>query len=250
MNPRVALVLLVAPALMAARCRTNNHEEIVENPLDLSSPSDVQLQVVSIDPSWAAEGQPMKATVYGAGFVNGARIQFSMDPSEVIEAAKVLFEDENRLAVTVPPLDQGTWDITVIDPDGGEAILRQGLAVRDADSIAALAGEACKYATVYFDYDSNALTPETMSSLDALVPCLKQVPGAVRLEGHTDERGTTEYNVALGNRRASTVQGYLVGQGVAPDRLETISYGEERPLVRGADEDSWKQNRRVQLLRR
>ena len=218
--------------------------------MDITSPSAVQIQVVSIDPSWGAEGTPFKATLYGAGFENGARVRFGTDTTDAIEAAKVLFQDENRLGVTVPALDQGTWDITVINPNGDEGILRSGLAVRDADALANASGEDCKYATVYFDYDSNKLTPDTIDALDDLVPCLQGASGAVRLEGHTDERGTTEYNMALGNRRAISVEGYLVSQGVSPDRLESISYGEERPLLRGADEEVWSQNRRVQLMRR
>jgi len=250
MQSRLGLIFLVAPVLIAANCRRNNHEEIVENPVDIISPSQVQLQVVSIDPAWGAEGMPFKATLYGSGFANGARVRFGTDTTDAVEAAKVLFEDENRLSVTVPALDLGTWDITVINPSGDQGVLRRGLAIRDADALANASGEECKYATVYFDYDSNKLTPATVTALDVLVPCLQSAPGAVRLEGHTDERGTTEYNMALGNRRATSVQAYLVSQGVSPDRMESISYGEERPLLRGAEEEVWSQNRRVQLMRR
>ena len=103
---------------------------------------------------------------------------------------------------------------------------------------------------VIVDYDSNTLTPETLTTLDELVDCINKTPGTVRLEGHTDERGTTEYNVALGSRRATSVRDYLATAGVTPDRMDTISYGEERPLVRSSDEESWAQNRRVQLIRR
>ena len=250
MKSRFALLFLVAPALLAAKCRKNNHEEIVENPVDLTSPGDVRLQVVSLDPAWGAEGEPFKATLYGSGFENGARVRFGMDDTDAIEAALVIWEDENRISVTVPGLDLGTWDVTVINPDGTEAVLRSGLAILDAASIAALTGEACKYATVYFDYDSNTLTTDTLTTLDDLVDCINTTPGTVRLEGHTDERGTTEYNVALGSRRATSVRDYLVTAGVTPDRMDTISYGEERPLVRSSDEESWAQNRRVQLIRR
>ncbi|MBP7997581.1 MAG: OmpA family protein, partial [Thiopseudomonas sp.] len=69
----------------------------------------------------------------------------------------------------------------------------------------------------------------------------------VVLEGHADERGTREYNMALGERRAQAVQRYLVLQGVSPAQLEPVSYGEERPVVIGHDDSAWSQNRRVEL---
>ena len=76
---------------------------------------------------------------------------------------------------------------------------------------------------------------------------LKANGNRVVLEGHADERGTREYNMALGERRAKAVQRYLVLQGVSPAQLELVSYGEERPVATGNDEQSWAQNRRVEL---
>ena len=76
---------------------------------------------------------------------------------------------------------------------------------------------------------------------------LKGNGARVVLEGHADERGTREYNMALGERRAKAVQRYLVLQGVSPAQLELVSYGEERPVAMGSSEESWAQNRRVEL---
>jgi peptidoglycan-associated lipoprotein len=101
--------------------------------------------------------------------------------------------------------------------------------------------------TFYFEYDSSDLKPEAMRALDVHAKDLKANGARVVLEGHTDERGTREYNMALGERRAKAVQRYLVLQGVSPAQLELVSYGEERPVATGNDEQSWAQNRRVEL---
>ena len=101
--------------------------------------------------------------------------------------------------------------------------------------------------TFYFEYDSSDLKPEAMRSLDVHAKDLKSNGARVVLEGNTDERGTREYNMALGERRAKAVQRYLVLQGVSPAQLELVSYGEERPVATGNDEQSWSQNRRVEL---
>ena len=101
--------------------------------------------------------------------------------------------------------------------------------------------------TFYFAYDSSDLLPEAMRALDVHAKDLKADGSRVVLQGHTDQRGTREYNMALGERRAKAVQRYLVLQGVSPAQLELVSYGEERPVATGSDESSWAQNRRVEL---
>jgi peptidoglycan-associated lipoprotein len=101
--------------------------------------------------------------------------------------------------------------------------------------------------TFYFEYDSSDLKPEALRALDVHAKDLKGNGQHVVLEGNTDERGTREYNLALGERRAKAVQRYLVLQGVSPAQLEIVSYGEERPVATGNDEQSWAQNRRVEL---
>lgn len=101
--------------------------------------------------------------------------------------------------------------------------------------------------TFYFEFDSSDLKPEAMRALDVHAKDLRSSGQRVVLEGHTDERGTREYNMALGERRAKSVQRYLVLQGVSPAQLELVSYGKERPVAIGSDEQSWAQNRRVEL---
>jgi peptidoglycan-associated lipoprotein len=101
--------------------------------------------------------------------------------------------------------------------------------------------------TFYFEFDSADLKPEAMRALDVHARDLKSAGNRVVLEGHTDERGTREYNMALGERRAASVQRYLVLQGVSPAQLELVSYGEEKPAAMGSTEEAWAQNRRVEL---
>ena len=102
---------------------------------------------------------------------------------------------------------------------------------------------------VYFDYDSSEIAPEYVSVVAAHAAYLSKYPTArVRLEGHTDERGSREYNIGLGERRAQTVRRALMLQGVAEGQITTVSYGEERPAVPGSDEAAYAQNRRVELV--
>lgn len=98
---------------------------------------------------------------------------------------------------------------------------------------------------VYFDYDSYTLSEPAKKVLDEKVSFLKRYPKvAVTIEGHCDERGTTEYNIALGERRANAAQQYLTSSGSSNLKLTTVSYGKERPVVTGHDEASWAKNRR------
>jgi len=98
---------------------------------------------------------------------------------------------------------------------------------------------------VYFDFDKFNLKPEARSVLEKQAAWLTRYPAVtVVIEGHADERGTREYNLALGERRANSAKDYLVALGVSPNRIRTISYGEERPVALGSSEAAWSQNRR------
>lgn len=102
---------------------------------------------------------------------------------------------------------------------------------------------------IYFDYDSSEIRAEYVPVVAAHASYLVKYPTArVRLEGHTDERGSREYNIGLGERRAQTVRRALLVQGVAEAQIATVSYGEERPAVEGSDDRAYAQNRRVELV--
>lgn len=99
---------------------------------------------------------------------------------------------------------------------------------------------------VFFDYDSSVVDAQGQSVLSSQATYLQSNANVnVTLEGHCDERGTREYNIALGERRAYAAKKYLVSQGISPNRISTVSYGKERPAVVGSDEGSWAQNRRA-----
>lgn len=98
---------------------------------------------------------------------------------------------------------------------------------------------------VFFGYDSSDLDSDALELLQDQVAWLKQNSDvSVTIEGHCDERGTREYNLALGEKRAQAVKNYLIGLGINPDRVSTISYGKERPAVVGSNDGAWSQNRR------
>lgn len=99
---------------------------------------------------------------------------------------------------------------------------------------------------VYFGFDRANLDAEAVNVLKAQAEWLKANPGkTVTIQGHTDDRGTREYNLALGDRRAVAVKNYLISRGISADRIDVISYGKERPAVVGANEAAWAQNRRA-----
>ena len=110
----------------------------------------------------------------------------------------------------------------------------------DADKLAQVGN------TVYFGFDSSELAGEAQATLDRQAAFLNVNPTmVVIIEGHADERGTREYNLALGDRRAVAVRDYLLAKGLNAARVRTVSYGKERPAVSGSNEESWAKNRRA-----
>jgi len=101
---------------------------------------------------------------------------------------------------------------------------------------------------IYFDFDQATIRQDSISTLRAHADYLIRTDSSnVLVEGHCDERGSREYNIALGERRAKVIQSFLEAEGVKPAQIDTISYGEERPAVNGSDESSWGENRRAVL---
>lgn len=123
-----------------------------------------------------------------------------------------------------------------------------GGACKAAAQAAKRSAAECGLKPVYFAFDDFSLSAEARQALDEGFQCLRDAQfRRLVLAGHCDERGTTEYNLALGERRAESVRRYLVQLGADGSKLATVSYGEERPAVRGHDEAAWSKNRRVEF---
>ncbi|HNZ47940.1 MAG TPA: peptidoglycan-associated lipoprotein Pal [Candidatus Hydrogenedentes bacterium] len=133
---------------------------------------------------------------------------------------------------------------------GSERTTGDGLPGMDLESLLFEPGSKYGLQTVYFDYNSDALRGDAMDTLRSNAEKIKQVPGVViQIAGHCDERGTQEYNMALGERRALAVRQYLIQLGVSGDRIVTISYGKEFPAAVGSNEAAWSKNRRAEFNR-
>lgn len=114
-----------------------------------------------------------------------------------------------------------------------------------SDTMGSLDGKGQVPDRIFFDFDSSVVNGEGQETLQKQATFLRNKGSNVTVEGHCDERGTREYNLALGERRASATKNYLVSLGVPASRVQTISYGKERPAVTGSDESAWSQNRRA-----
>lgn len=144
-------------------------------------------------------------------------------------------------------------DVTATaDIYGGEDAARveaaDGRSGLGSDSYADDAAAAALDTVFYFDFDKSELRVDVRAALDEHATYLRNKSGMIRLEGHADERGTREYNLALGERRARAIADYLAIQGVPNSQIETISYGEEKPVAIGHTEAAWSNNRRVELI--
>lgn len=193
------------------------------------------LQVVSIDPSRVPAGQATEATLYGSAFAPGATVHVGS-----VAASGVRVVNQGALELTVPALGAGTYDVEVRLASGESATLRRGLSVQEAVA-------QCGSLTVRFGFDRDELTPEARAAVDGNVSCYTGRTDGIRVEGHADERGTTDYNLALGQRRADSVKRYLIGKGVEASRVATVSFGEERPADPGHSEAAWSANRRAEI---
>ncbi|MDH3607984.1 MAG: peptidoglycan-associated lipoprotein Pal [Gammaproteobacteria bacterium] len=120
-----------------------------------------------------------------------------------------------------------------------------GLSMSGLDDVIAQSGNV-----VYFDYNSAEIRDDSIPLIMAAAESLSTNPAAqLRLEGHADERGTREFNLALGEQRAKSVRDLIMLQGVSGNQLDIVSYGEEKPAVIGTGEQSWQQNRRVEIIK-
>ncbi len=155
---------------------------------------------------------------------------------------------------TVTPSDSSTYNLMAKGPGGeAEASARVTVTVpppvAKAPSVSLQDLFAQQVKDVFFDYDKYSIRSSDEANAAAAAAFLKQHPGTkILIEGHCDERGSEEYNVALGDNRADTTRDFLKAQGISSDRIKTISYGKEKPFCTGDNDQCWQQNRRAHFV--
>ena len=150
---------------------------------------------------------------------------------------------------TPTPVDQPSVDEEYVTDGGAETIVSEQAIVEDLPADLVSLNARGYLDDVFFETDSYTIGETSREHLATNASWLNQYPTVkILIEGHCDERNTREYNLALGERRANSVRDYLVFLGIAPERVLTISYGEERPFATGHDEYTWSQNRRSHFV--
>ena len=160
--------------------------------------------------------------------------------------------DKKASSVSNGASSSGLSDINPSTSSSSQQVQQPKSTVEPVNSLAnenAPAGPANIEKIVYFDYDSFIIKPEFQTTIEAHAQFLKSNTRAkISLEGHTDERGGREYNLALGQKRADAVRQSLTLLGVATSQIETVSFGEEKPAMQGADESAFAKNRRAEFF--
>lgn len=144
------------------------------------------------------------------------------------------------------PGTEGQIVSETLPPEGTQTAMAEAEA-----GVAATMEKPSEFPDIHFDFDQSFIREDARPTLREVADYLKANPAAsILIEGHCDERGTAEYNIALGERRAESTKGYLVSLGVKPGALSTVSFGEEKPVDPGHDEAAWEKNRRAHFVRK
>lgn len=248
-STRIFLIFSM-PMLFAANCKDPCVKPFLDSekcqsldttvPIEVIAPT-VELRVTDFQPDVVDAGVSFDAAVYGKGFEEGAMILVG----ERNFATQYVSESELRIAVN--PMDSGLYNVTVTNPSAQKHTLYEALQVgplTDGSDLAA----SCEDVTLYFELNKDRLTTESEQSVLEHSQCWMTNNARLRLEGHCDERGTTEFNIALGQRRAEAVARFLMTQGIADGNLKSVSHGEEKPAVQGSSETAYQKNRRVEII--
>jgi peptidoglycan-associated lipoprotein len=208
---------------------------------DATPPPRARVEITEVRPSSTTEGTAVTVTIEGWGFEDGSEVFLGG-----LQARGVDVYDGSELTFRASKdLRAGSYDVRVVIPDGDQAVSPGGFRVHARDSGA---GD-CVLRTVFFEFNEFKLADSTRRSLSDNAACIeKSGLKRLRLEGHADERGSTDYNLSLGQRRADSVRTYLVNLGISGDRIRTVSYGEEQPAEHGFTERAWAKNRRVEFI--
>jgi peptidoglycan-associated lipoprotein len=206
----------------------------------VSEPVPPSLRISSLDPSSTTEAEPVTVTLRGAGFSEGSKIYLG-----TIEARGVDVYSEDELTFRASEsLQTGDYDVRIVTLAGDQAVAPSRFSVRPRPE----EESDCQLVVVLFEFNESQLSAQVRNDLSNNAKCIEsQKYGSLRLEGHADERGSTVFNLSLGEERAEAVRDYLIDLGVDRGVFSVVSYGEERPVDRGFGEEAWSQNRRVEF---
>ncbi len=223
----------VKPFLDEEKCQALDTDE----PVEIIQPT-VEIRVTDFQPSEVDAGVSFDATVYGKGFEEGAMVQVGE------QSYSAEYVSEGELKIFLNPMDTGSYNVTVDNPSETKHTLYEALQVGNLSEGEL---ETCEDLTLYFELNKDGLTADSEQAIFENSECWMRNNVQLTLEGHCDERGTTEYNIALGQRRADSVKRFLLTQGVTESNMKTVSHGEEQPAVQGATESAYQKNRRVEI---
>lgn len=205
------------------------------------APARAAIAIEDVAPVETTQGVGVTVHLMGYGFVAGSEVELGGQKTRGVDII-----DDGELSFRVSEDERaGRHDIKVTTPTGEVALLKGAFLVKQPPSN----DSDCDLLTVRFEFNETSLTDSARGALAANAECM-EAQGAIRVQllGHADERGSTLYNLSLGQRRADSVRQYLVNLGVDEARLSTLSYGEERPEMQGQSEQAWTLNRRVEFV--
>ncbi len=232
------LVMAFTLGLILVGCPKPVPPPVDDTPVDTGPHYDGPEPIIrGVSPTQAKEGELVDLTVEGEYFRQGVVVYVGRS-----RAGNISLLDGETIRCTAPTsLSAGVYDIRVVNTDTSEDEMSRAFEIERAFD--------CSLQRVHFEYDRSELGGSAQRALEENAECIQQKGyRSVVVEGHADERGSTEYNLALGQRRADSVKKYLINLGVNGGVLRTISYGEEKPITDGAGEVNWSKNRRAELI--
>lgn len=244
------VVLLVAVALLSFSCRRSTPPPPPPEPPVAAAPPPAPAPTISLTAS---------QTTITAG--QSTTLQWTSTNASTVAIEPGIGTVATSGMRAVSPTSSVTYNATATGP-GGTASAPLRITVNPAQAAApppaapppALTIDqlfARDMQTVLFDFDRAEIRPDQVGKVQAAAQFLQQNAGIqITISGHADERGSQEYNIGLGDRRANSVRQALIERGIAPSRINTVSYGEERPVCRVSNETCWQQNRRAEYARR
>jgi len=199
------------------------------------------LGITDLEPSSTTEGTPVTVTAEGFGFVQGSNVYIGTREARGVD----VYSDTELTFRAAEDLEAGSYDIRVVSPSGDQAVSSSSFVVNPSRQ----ENSDCQLVTVFFEFSESQLSDSTRGALSNNAECIEtQKFESIRLAGHADERGSTVFNLSLGEERAEAVRNYLVDLGASRDVFSIVSYGEEQPLRSGMGEENWAQNRRVEFI--